>query len=82
RVGRKVTLVASLLTMGISTVIIGLLPGYATIGIFAPLLLALAQRDAENNRPLFEFLGMSVGINLPGMPAPAKREAYAADITY
>ncbi|EAQ5860834.1 MHS family MFS transporter [Salmonella enterica] len=40
RVGRKVTLVASLLTMGISTVIIGLLPGYATIGIFAPLLLA------------------------------------------
>ncbi|MBV4412513.1 preprotein translocase subunit SecA [Enterobacteriaceae bacterium YMB-R22] len=42
----------------------------------------LAQRDAENNRPLFEFLGMTVGINLPGMPAPAKREAYAADITY
>lgn len=42
RVGRKVTLVASLLTMGISTVIIGLLPGYATIGIFA-LLLALAR---------------------------------------
>ncbi|CDZ86353.1 major facilitator superfamily protein [Citrobacter koseri] len=36
RVGRKVTLVASLLTMGISTVVIGLLPGYATIGIFAP----------------------------------------------
>ncbi|OCQ53181.1 preprotein translocase subunit SecA [Photorhabdus australis subsp. thailandensis] len=42
----------------------------------------LAQRDAENNRPLFEFLGLSVGINLPGMPAPAKRQAYAADITY
>lgn len=42
----------------------------------------LAQRDAENNRPLFEFLGLSVGINLPGMPAPAKRAAYAADITY
>lgn len=31
----------------------------------------LAQRDAENNRPLFEFLGLTVGINLPGMPAPA-----------
>jgi MFS family permease len=30
RVGRKVTLVASLLTMGISTVVIGLLPGYET----------------------------------------------------
>lgn len=42
----------------------------------------LAQRDAENNRPLFEFLGLSVGINLPGMPAPVKRQAYAADITY
>ncbi|URQ60945.1 MHS family MFS transporter [Pantoea alhagi] len=43
RVGRKATLVASLLTMGISTVVIGLLPGYATIGVFAPLLLALAR---------------------------------------
>ncbi|WP_075182495.1 MFS transporter [Pantoea sp. 1.19] len=43
RVGRKVTLVASLLTMGVSTVVIGLLPGYATIGVWAPLLLALAR---------------------------------------
>jgi metabolite-proton symporter len=43
RVGRKATLVASLLTMGISTVVIGLLPGYETIGVFAPLLLALAR---------------------------------------
>lgn len=43
RVGRKVTLVASLLTMGISTVVIGLLPGYETIGILAPCLLALAR---------------------------------------
>ena len=43
RVGRKVTLVASLLTMGVSTVVIGLLPTYATIGVFAPLLLALAR---------------------------------------
>ncbi len=42
----------------------------------------LAQRDAENNRALFEFLGLSIGINLPNMPAPAKRAAYAADITY
>ncbi|WP_313654911.1 MFS transporter [Pantoea sp.] len=43
RVGRKATLVASLLTMGISTVVIGLLPGYETIGVLAPLLLALAR---------------------------------------
>ncbi|MEB3367188.1 MFS transporter [Saccharopolyspora mangrovi] len=43
RIGRKATLVASLLTMGISTVVIGLLPGYAQIGIVAPLLLALCR---------------------------------------
>lgn len=43
RVGRKNTLVAALLTMGISTVVIGLLPTYAQIGIWAPLLLALCR---------------------------------------
>ncbi|MGI3168722.1 MFS transporter [Pseudooceanicola sp. C21-150M6] len=43
RVGRKATLVAALLTMGISTVIIGLLPTYHQIGILAPALLALCR---------------------------------------
>lgn len=43
RVGRKATLVAALLTMGISTVVIGLLPTYASIGMAAPLLLALCR---------------------------------------
>ena len=43
RIGRKTTLVAALGTMGISTVAIGLLPTYATIGIFAPLALALCR---------------------------------------
>ncbi|MFJ1477477.1 MFS transporter [Acinetobacter baumannii] len=43
RIGRKATLVAALLTMGISTVCIGLLPTYAQIGIIAPLLLALCR---------------------------------------
>jgi metabolite-proton symporter len=43
RIGRKATLVAALLTMGISTVCIGLLPTYAQIGIAAPLLLALCR---------------------------------------
>lgn len=43
RVGRKATLVAALLTMGLSTVVIGLLPTYATIGTWAPALLALCR---------------------------------------
>ena len=43
RVGRKTTLVLSLSVMGLSTVIIGLLPTYASIGIAAPLLLALCR---------------------------------------
>ncbi len=43
RIGRKATLVASLLTMGISTVMIGLLPTYASIGIAAPIALALCR---------------------------------------
>lgn len=43
RVGRKATLVAALLTMGISTILIGMLPTYAQIGVAAPLLLALCR---------------------------------------
>src|ERR1700739_292699 len=37
RVGRKTTLVAALLTMGLSTVAIGALPAYQTIGVAAPI---------------------------------------------
>ena len=43
RVGRKTTLVAALMTMGASTVSIGVLPTYESIGIAAPLLLALCR---------------------------------------
>lgn len=43
RIGRKATLVAALLTMGLSTVLIGLLPTYASIGVAAPILLAMCR---------------------------------------
>lgn len=43
RIGRKSTLIATLLLMGLSTLIIGFLPGYATIGIAAPLILVLLR---------------------------------------
>src|SRR5215216_3690530 len=43
RIGRKTTLVAALLTMGMSTVVIGLLPTYQSIGIASPILLALCR---------------------------------------
>lgn len=42
----------------------------------------LARRDAEVVRPLFEFLGLTVGINLPDMDSDTKSDAYACDITY
>ena len=42
----------------------------------------LAKRDAETNRPLFEFLGLTVGCNVPGMMPQQKKQAYEADITY
>ncbi len=43
RIGRKATLVAALMLMGLSTVAIGLLPTYAAIGVAAPLLLAVCR---------------------------------------
>jgi MFS family permease len=43
RIGRKATLVTALLTMGVSTVCIGLLPTYASVGVLAPALLALCR---------------------------------------
>ena len=43
KAGRKTTLAASLLVMGISTLLIGLLPGYDTLGFWAPLLLCVLR---------------------------------------
>src|SRR5690606_22862088 len=42
----------------------------------------LARRDANWMRPLYEFLGLSVGVVVPFMAPEEKRAAYAADITY
>jgi preprotein translocase subunit SecA len=42
----------------------------------------LAKRDAEWMRPLYEFLGLTVGINLHGMTPQEKQVAYRCDITY
>lgn len=42
----------------------------------------LARRDAEWMRPLYEFLGMRVGIVVPGQDPYEKREQYQADIVY
>ncbi|HWV92644.1 MAG TPA: preprotein translocase subunit SecA, partial [Burkholderiales bacterium] len=42
----------------------------------------LANRDAEWMGKIFQFLGMTVGVNLPHMEPEKKRAAYAADITY
>lgn len=42
----------------------------------------LAQRDAKIMRPLYEFLGLTVGVNLASLSSVEKRDAYAADITY
>ncbi|MFI4954828.1 MAG: preprotein translocase subunit SecA [Gammaproteobacteria bacterium] len=42
----------------------------------------LAQRDAEWMSPIYEFLGLKVGVNLPRLDRTLKQEAYQADITY
>ncbi|MGB6975928.1 MAG: preprotein translocase subunit SecA [Gammaproteobacteria bacterium] len=42
----------------------------------------LAKRDANWKRPIYEFLGLTVGINLPDMTREEKQAAYLADITY
>lgn len=43
RIGRKATLIGSLLTMGIATFVVGLLPNYQQVGVVAPVLLALLR---------------------------------------
>ena len=42
----------------------------------------LARRDSDWSRPFYTLLGMTVGVNIPGMKADEKRAAYACDVTY
>jgi preprotein translocase subunit SecA len=42
----------------------------------------LARRDAEWMGRLYNFLGLTVGVNVPGMSREEKQAAYAADVTY
>jgi preprotein translocase subunit SecA len=42
----------------------------------------LAQRDAENMGPVYEALGLSVGVVISGLPPAQRRQAYACDVTY
>ena len=42
----------------------------------------LASRDGDWMRPVYEALGLTVGINVPGLSHQQKRDAYLADITY
>ncbi|AZU64399.1 MFS transporter [Neobacillus mesonae] len=56
KIGRKVSLIATLIIMGITTVLIGLLPGFDTIGLWAPVLITL-----------FRFIqGVAIGGEWPG----------------
>ena len=68
RIGRKATLVAALLTMGISTVVIGLLPTYASIGATAPMLLALCRFG--------QGLGLGGGWESTGVQASADSSTF------
>ncbi|SCL24808.1 metabolite-proton symporter [Micromonospora inyonensis] len=72
RIGRKATLILTLLIMAVGTSVIGLLPTYSAIGIWAPALLLIARL----------VQGLSAGGELGGAiliavePAPAKRRGY------
>src|SRR5580692_654397 len=73
RAGRKKTLVAALTTMGLSTFLIGVLPGYKSIGLAAPLLLALCRFGQGIG--LGGEWGGAVLLSVENAP-PAKRALY------
>lgn len=76
RIGRKFVLVTTIALMGISTTLIGLIPSYATIGIFAPLLLVIL-RFIQGFGAGAELSGATVML---GEYAPAKHRGLIASI--
>ncbi len=74
RFGRKATLVASMVVMGVATVLVGLVPGYATIGIAAPLVLVVLR--------FVQGLGVSGEWAGAEFTAPAPNRLWVVDFTY
>jgi preprotein translocase subunit SecA len=67
--------------------LVATLPAYLNALLGTPVHLVtvndyLAARDANWMRPIYEFLGLSVGVIYSGQPSDEKREAYLADVTY
>ena len=67
KIGRKPMLVYSLLLMGAATVLMGLLPGYASIGIWAPILLVVLRFASFDGASVIVTLGATrfVPENIP-----------------
>jgi MFS family permease len=74
RIGRKAMLIFSLLVMGVATVLIGLLPGYASIGVAAPILLVVL-RFLQGFGLGGEWGGAASGASTPASPRWALRSA-------
>lgn len=76
RYGRRVSLVCTLLLMGVATVIIGLLPTYASIGVLAPILLVVCR--------LLQGLGVGAeyvgAVTMVAEFAPVKRRGFFASL--
>ena len=76
RYGRRVALVSTLLLMGVATVLIGLLPTYASIGVLAPVLLVICR--------LLQGLGVGAeyvgAVTMVAEFAPTKRRGFFASL--
>ena len=76
RVGRKATLITTLMLMGTATFLIGCLPGVATIGIAAPILLTLL-RVVQGHRRRRRVGRLGADVDGVGRPAPSGADGVA-----